>query len=115
MDLRQRSSRITPWQPDDTLFGAILGVFLGSFVGQLSMPYIVLVVIFFVLFPAIIRKSEEISLISAVLASFCTIFWLILFVYHLDQQAILSLKNGIALVLIVLGWAVSMIVRAIQQ
>jgi hypothetical protein len=74
-----------------------------------------LIVVFFILFPAIIRKAEGISLIGAILASIGTIFWLVLFVYHLHQQAVLTLENGLTLVLIVLGWAASTILRAVQR
>ncbi|MDQ2694338.1 MAG: hypothetical protein M3Z21_02975 [Pseudomonadota bacterium] len=98
---------IVHWQVEDTFFGAILGAFLGTFFGNLSILDITFVIIFFILFPAVLRKAEKLSIHALVLASFCSLLWIVLFVYDLYRQSTISVEKGIALIIIFLGWMIS--------
>lgn len=105
--------KLTFWEVEDTFFGAILGAFIGTFIDKLPALYVVLIIFFIVLFPMSMRKAEFISRYASILVMIVNIIWMFLFVYDLNANAIMTLDKGFILVLIFLGWLVSISARSI--
>lgn len=105
--------KLTFWEVEDTFFGAILGAFIGTFMDKLPALYVTLIIFFIILFPMSMRKAEYISKYASVLIIVFNIIWMSLFVYDLNTNSIMSLDKGLILVLIFLGWLVSISARSI--
>lgn len=106
---------MTFWEVEDTFFGAILGAFVGTIIDRLTAEYLVLIIFFIVLFPMTMRKAEQISRYASILVIIINIIWMSLFVYALNDTAIMTLDKGFILLLIFLGWLVSISARSIFQ
>jgi hypothetical protein len=106
---------MTFWEVEDTFFGAILGAFVGTIIDILPAEYLVLIIFFIMLFPMSMRKAEQISRHALLLVMILNILWMWLFVYALNDSAIMTLDKGFILLLIFLGWLVSISARSIFQ
>jgi hypothetical protein len=95
------------WQVEDTIFGAILGAFLGTFIAALPTVHIILLVFFFILFPAILKKAESLSHLALLLAGLVSLLWIILFVFDLQSQTLIAWDKGIVMIIIFLGWLIA--------
>ena len=103
------------WEVEDTFFGAILGATLGVFIDKLPIHYITLIVFFFILFPRLLRKAETLSRYSLVAAVTVSIIWMLLLVYDLDVQRIISFEKSSVFLVIFFGWLMSLSIRLVSR
>lgn len=93
------------WDVEDTFFGALLGAYLGTFADSLSVINVILLILFFILFPAVLRKYSSSDIVIAL--NLGIVFWIILFTFNLYKQGIIIPEKGYVLIIIFLGWLVS--------
>lgn len=103
------------WEVEDTFFGAILGATLGVMIDQLPVHYIALIVFFFILFPRLLRKAEMLSIHSLAAAITISTIWMLLFVYDLDIQNIISFEKSSVFLVIFFGWLTSLSTRLVSR
>ena len=104
--------RYIKWEVEDTFFGAILGAFLGTFIQNLPREHIFLVILFFVLFPPVLRKAESISVSAVLIYCIGSVLWILIFASDLVGKNIITFDQGFAIVAIFSGWTLTAIAKA---
>jgi TRAP-type C4-dicarboxylate transport system permease small subunit len=103
------------WDVEDAFFGALLGAFMGTLIDKLSLTHTILFIFFVILFPLSIRKALAISNHVFVLVIILSILWMSIYVYELSSSLITNLDKGITLLVLFIGWLISIIIRSIKK
>jgi hypothetical protein len=107
-------SRFLKWEVEDTFFGAILGAFLGTFIQQVPSAHVALLVLFFVVFPLVLRKAERISPKAVIFSCVAAIAWIVGFAFDLMQQGIFHDAEAFTVAVIFSGWMLTAIAKAVR-
>lgn len=107
-------SKFLKWEVEDTFFGAILGAFLGTFIQQVPIAHVGLLVIFFVVFPLVLRKAEKIGPKAIILACLAAIAWIVGFAFELIQQGVFHDAEAFTVGVIFSGWMLTASAKAIR-
>lgn len=105
-------SKFLKWEVEDTFFGAILGAFLGTFIQKVPLEYVLLLVLFFIVFPLVLRKAEAINPKAVIFSCVAGIGWLLVFSFDLIHQGVFKEAEAFTVVLIFAGWMLTAISKA---
>lgn len=96
---------------EDVLFSAIIGAYLSTFIDKLDYYYILVLIIFFVMFPFSLKYFEHKSKYLLVTITLIGLLVLTIFTYHLVNINVIDNKNFINFIVVFLGWVISINMR----
>lgn len=103
------------WDVEDNFFGAIVGAFIGILIDKLLLEDVILIMLYIVLFPMTLRRASQMSKYAFITAIILSILWMMIYVYKLSQGNVVELEKGLMLVVIFIGWLVSISMRSIHN